>query len=244
MNKVFCRKKRILPSFFTGFLILFNLFLFSACGLDTFFVINAPTEIIHEPTYQNTIDEADRYFEFRTNENQDDSVIFLGTDVYYKIYSDSSRLTSEHSSIMQLANSDNSSNQAADRMIASYRFQPLRAKGHTDQVVLVPNKNSNRRVKIRLVDIRPYDVAQISISDSIVDIPVRALPNSPSFDFFSGADDMKPKSDDADTNMSSSSTDPDVYYVSMFAVAVGQDNTYARLYSNVLYLGSVQISRN
>ena len=166
------------------------------------------------------------------------------TDVYYKIYSDSSRLTSEHSSIMQLANSDNSSNQAADRMIASYRFQPLRAKGHTDQVVLVPNKNSNRRVKIRLVDIRPYDVAQISISDSIVDIPVRALPNSPSFDFFSGADDMKPKSDDADTNMSSSSTDPDVYYVSMFAVAVGQDNTYARLYSNVLYLGSVQISRN
>ena len=243
MNKVFCRKKRMFSFLLTGCLIFFNIFYFSSCGLDTFFVINAPNYIVWEPTYNNTIDEADKYFEFRTNEDQDPSVIFLGTDVYYKIYSNPSTLDSEHSSIMNLAKGDNTSNQAADRMIASYRFQPLRAKGHTDQVVLIPNNDSNRNVKIRLVDYLPYEAAQVSISGSNQGIPVRSLPNNPSFDFFSQSDEYKPKSDDADTSISSSSTNPDVYYVSMFAVAVGQDNTYARLYSNVLYLGSVQISK-
>ena len=242
MNKVFCRKRRFFSYFPAGCLILFNLFLFTACGLDTFYVINAPYRIGHEPTYAS-IDEAENYFEFYTEEDQDEGVIFLGTEVYYKIYTDSSRLNSEHSSIMQLANSENTSNQAADRMIASYRFQPLRSAGHTSQVVLIPDDNDDRRVKIRLVDYLPFEAAQVSVSGSIVNIPVRSIPNNPNFDFYSQSTETRPKNDDADANISTSSAEPEEYYVSMFAVAVGQDNTYARLYSNVLYLGSVKISK-
>ena len=91
-------------------------------------------------------------------------------------------------------------------------------------------------------DLLPSDV-EVSVSGSIVNIPVRSIPNNPNFDFYSQSTETRPKNDDADANISTSSAEPEEYYVSMFAVAVGQDNTYARLYSNVLYLGSVKISK-
>ena len=249
MNKVFCRKRRFFSCFPAGCLILFNLFLFTACGLDTFYVINAPSRIGNEPTYAS-IDEADNFLEFYTKvEDQNEGIRFLGTDVYYKIYTDSSRLNSEHSSIMQLANSENTSNQAADRMIISYRFQPLfSSKKDSEHSVLIktPEKKEDRedrKVRIRLVNFEPFEKAQITVSGNEMGIPLRSIPNNPSFDFFAQSAETRPKNDDADANISTSSAEPEEYYVSMFAVAVGQDNTYARLYSNVLYLGSVKISK-
>ena len=82
MNKAFCKKRVFLSFLLTGCLILFNL----SCGLDTFYVIDAPHHNEHIPEWDNPDIATDSYFEFWTVDKDYDSVKFLGTDVYYKIY--------------------------------------------------------------------------------------------------------------------------------------------------------------
>ena len=273
MNKVFCRKRRFFSYFPAGCLILFNLFLFTACGLDTFYEIEPSVHVGHEPHY-DSIDEAEKYFEFTAvssarayhkNYGSDKvpPIKFLGVEVYYKIYDNYSRLNSEYSSIMQTQNKDNSSDQAAARMITTYRFQPLRTTSQlTNSVLILEDDNKDgdydeidHKVRIRLVDYLPFEEAQVKYKeegtgtdeygkrkDENKGIPVRSIPNNPTFDFFSQSADLRPKSDDIDTSITSSG-DPDAYYVSMFAVSIGQDSGYIRIYSNVLYLGSVKIEK-
>ena len=53
-----------------------------------------------------------------------------------------------------------------------------------------------------------------------------------------------PASDDVDTKFSSTSQSNDVWYVAMFAVAVGKDTNYTPVYSNILYLGAVTIDKS
>ena len=236
MNKAFCRKRAIFSLLLTGCLILFNL----SCGLDTFYVIDSPTNVIHKPDC-SSIDYSDNYFDFYTVDKEYDTLKFLGTDVYYKIYKSSSRLNSEADDLITLANKSDSTTGAAERMIQSYKFQPLRASGHAADSVLIPTVESNQRVVIRLNTYTLYP-AQITIDGGDnIGIPVRNLPARPGFNFKSNDSDTIPKSEDVDVNTSGTSTDNNIWFVSMFAVAIGQDSTYSPVYSNVLYLGSVRI---
>jgi len=238
MNKIFCKKNHIFSLILAGCLILFNLLL-TSCGLDTFYVIDAPT-VHHEPNY-NSMEQSDSYFDFSTSEREYEGIKFIGTEVYYKIYDSSSRLTSEYSSINQASSGDNSSNQAADRMIITYKYRPLRSSDNIDNSIFIPVDNKNRRVIIRLSNYHEEYKAQVSIDSVDKGIPVRSIPKNSSFDFDAATDNL-PKSDDEDYSSSSSSTEINDYYVCMFAVSVAQDATYSRLYSNVAYLGSVKIS--
>lgn len=238
MNKAFCRKRIIFSLALTGCLILFNL----SCGLDTFYVVDAPSNVIHQPDC-TSIEYSDNYFEFYTVDRDYDSIKFLGTDVYYKVYKSTSRLKTEAEDLQAAANRDDSNNSSADKLIQSYHFQPLRGAGYEDKVVLIPTSGTNQRVSIRLSDYQGIYLAQITLdgeniygSGSRV-IPVRNLPDSPSFNFSSN---QTPKNEDADVNTSGSSSDKD-WYVSLFALAIGQDTTYTPIYSNILYLGSVKI---
>ncbi len=242
MNKVFCRKRLLFSLIFTGYLILFN----TACGLDTFYVLDAPTNVVHKPEH-GAIDFATSYFEFYTTDKEYESIKFLGTDVYYKIYKSSARLDSEVNDLENLASRDQSSSNAAEKLITSYRYQPLRGAGHDDVSVLIPSDGSDDKVYIRLSDYTSTYPAQITVnndniygSDSRV-IPVRNLSNKPSFNFSTIAADLRPKSGDVDVSDSGSSSD-NYWYVSLFALAIGQDSTYSPIYSNILYLGSVRIS--
>ena len=239
MNKTFCKKNQFFSLILAGCLILFNL-MFLSCGLDTFYVIEAPT-VNHEPTY-NSVDQTESYFEFSTTEKDYDGVKFLGTEVYYKIYDSSSRMNSEYSNISQASSGDASTNQAADRMIINYKYHPLRSTGDINANIFVPKDNSNRKVIIRLSNYHDEYQAQVLINSADYGKPVRDIPNNPSFCFNELSLDKLPKSDDEDFATSSSSADEKAYYVCMFAVAVAQDATYSRLYSNVVYLGSVKIS--
>ena len=235
MNKAFCRIRNISSLFFTGCLILFNL----SCGLDTFYVIDGPTNVIHKPDC-SSIDYSDNYFDFYTTDKTYDNLKFLGTEVYYKIYKSQTRLNSEANDLISIANKSDSASSAAERMIQSYKFQPLRASGHEGESVLIPTSSDNVRVNIRLSTYTLYP-AQITIDGSeSIGIPVRNLPTKIGFNFRSALPDSVPKSDDVDVNTSGSSSDSD-WYVSLFAVAIGQDYTYSPIYSNILYLGSVRI---
>lgn len=236
MNKAFCRKRTIFSLLLTGCLILFNL----SCGLDTFYIIESPTNVIHKPDC-SSIDYSDNYFDFYTVDKEYDTVKFLGTDVYYKIYKSSARLNSEADDLITIANKSDSASAAAERMIQSYKFQPLRASGHAADSVLIPTVESNQRVVIRLNTYTLYP-AQITIDGGDnIGIPVRNLPTKPGFNFKSNVSDTIPKSEDVDVNTSGTSTENNIWFVSMFAVAIGQDATYSPVYSNVLYLGSVRI---
>ncbi len=234
MNKAFCRKRCISSFILAGCLILFNL----SCGLDTFYVIDSPTNVIHQPTCDSR-DYIDNYFDFYTADKVYDSLKFLGTDVYYKIYKNSTRLKSEADDLINISNRSDSTSAAAERMIQNYRYQPLRAAGREGQNVLFPTSGNNQRINMRLSSYTIYP-AQITIDGgSSIGIPVRNLPGRPSFNF-SGAAGTIPGNDDVDVNSSGTSNDNE-WFVAMFAVAIGQDENYSPIYSNILYLGSVQI---
>lgn len=240
MNKTFCRKCNIFSIILAGCLILFNL---SSCGLDTFYVIDAPSNVIHQPQY-SSIDYSDNYFDFYTVDRSYDGFKYLGTEVYYKIYKSSDRLKSETEYLQSLANKQDASSVPAENLIQSYKYQPLRAEGHEDDTVLIAPSGSddNRRVVIRLSTYTVYP-ARITIDDTHErGIPVRNLPQKKYFNFKSGNQSSYsvPTSDEVDVNANGSSSNSD-WYVSLFAVAIGQDTTYTPIYSNILYLGSVRI---
>ena len=257
MNKTFCKKKYSIILLIAGCLILFN----SGCGLDVFYVIEAPNRVISEPIYTNQSQDQ-QYFEFETKEISYEGIKFLGTEVYYKIYDNSSRLVSEYGNINSIATSENTANQSADRMIDNYKFQPLRSSNNTGANILIPDEGINRKVRIRLSNYNVYE-AEYSISEIEYDdkgnkrlknngapvkqgIPVRYISKNPTFSFkeLIGTDFLPKGGDNGDDDYSYTNTNSDIkeYYVSMFAVAIAQDTSYSRQYSNVVYLGSVTIS--
>ena len=242
MNKAFCKKRVFLSFLLTGCLILFNL----SCGLDTFYVIDAPHHTEHIPEWDNPDIATDSYFEFWTVDKDYDSVKFLGTDVYYKIYKSSSTMETQVNDLVKLA-TDSDTNTSAEKMIRTYLYQSLRGQNHENENVLLPTTGSNQRVKIRLSDYTLYE-AEIKVDNQNIYgsssrvIPVRKLENNPTFQFNSSNTDSIPKSSDADVNSNGSATSDTQWYVAMFAVAVGLDYTYAQVFSNVLYLGAVTIN--
>ena len=244
MNKAFCRKRTIFSLILTGCLILFNL----SCGLDTFYVIDGPTNVIHKPDC-SSIDYSESYFDFYTADKDYDTIKFLGTEVYYKIYKSSTRLNTEADDLISIANKSDNTSAAAERMIQSYKFQALRGAGHKGENILIPANGSNERINIRLSDYTIYP-AQITVDgkniygDSSAVKPVRNLSDDKYFNFKAAAAassvNSVPVAEEVDVNTSGTSSDSD-WYVSMFAVAIGQDSSYVPVYSNVLYLGSVRI---
>ena len=243
MNKAYCKIKFFLITLLTVCLITFN----AGCGLDTVYVIDAPDTIIHEPDYNNmTLHEA--YFEFITNERKYEGINFLGTDVYYKIYRNSSVMENERKIINSAALNDSSSSRSADLLISNYKYYSLEADGYYSSDVLIPFENSNRNVKIRLSDSYP-DMAEILVNNeniygaSLRVLPVRNVPERVSFNFTKDDPKTIPKSDDVDVKYNGNGTDTE-WYVCMFAVGVAQDANYVPVYSNALYLGSVKIDVN
>ena len=235
MNKTSCKKIRSFALVLVGCLILFN----TGCGLDTFYEINSPS-VIHEPIYSSEMKE-ENYFDFWTSENDYEGITFLGTEVYYKIYDSTSKLNSEYSSISSAASSDSTSNQAADRLKVTYKYQTLRSSNDTGANILIPSENQNRRVRIRLSNYTDVYPADLQIDSVSIGTPVRYIPKNPKFSFKELSSDLLPKSDDEDFSSTTSEPITD-YYVAMFAVAVAQDPNFSQLFSNVVYLGSVKIS--
>ncbi len=237
------------------------LFLCPGCGLETLYYLDAPFQRQTNPTVSDSGDAAsytEAYFDFYTNENQkvDENLKYLGTAVYYKIYNSYSTMNSHISSVSSISSSTNSS--SAFPLLQSYGYQELGTKdmnGNERNISpLIPAESSNQRVVIRLTNYQEPDQssaewneyayrAKIVINNVEKYVPMRN-DNTKSFDFGrknSSGDYDKPKSGEDDVNYGTASKD-DVYYVTLYAVAVGRDNSFTNYYSNVLYLGSVAIN--
>lgn len=247
------------------------LFFGGSCGLEEVIVVDEPTVTYNKPLYYDN-DSAYFYIDFLTNEPSEKSQpYFIGTDVYYKIYNNSTTLVSERSSITSVNTSSNTG-AAATRMIDSYSYQQLGSSPLSSDSIFVPNKDKedngegkNKRVYIRLVDNGIGDDLKASIviyegasrnSDKILNIKKNAIPfrysNDKSFDFFDNDDsdssdkvDVEPVDGDLDYKRSSTATDSEKYFIQFFAVGVAFDpNSLTRSYSPVLDLGSIPIIKD
>ncbi len=249
MKKTSMLKRRTFI-FGAGCLFLF-LFSFISCGLDVFEVIPSPTSLIHQPEY-NTEDSFEKYFNFWTKDDFSlANYVFLGTEIYYKIYNNVSTMSSERSTLESLASSTTSAN-SADRMISSYGYQPLLFSKKS--AVSIPSSGANQQIYIRLSNYQDDSSfsARIAIggkdvvagSEGYLGVPLRTTESGSvrTFDFGrDGETNSEPLETDIDVKYSSSATESGKWYVQLFAVGVARDNSFSLNYSNVLYLGAVTI---
>ncbi|MCQ2601301.1 MAG: hypothetical protein MJ184_08080, partial [Treponema sp.] len=116
---------------------------------------------------------------------------------------------------------------------------------------IIPKKGMNQKVSIRLTNHNYNDntVSTLFKAHILIDdvntglIPMRERENGYSFDFGRTDIDSKsrvPENGDGDYD-SENSGDTNIFYVNLFAVAVGKDVTYKDYHSTVLYLGTIYI---
>ncbi len=254
------KKAGVMRIFFRNFFLsIIAGFFVSSCGLEEVITIEEPTVIYNDNALYSTSDSLLWYFDFLTNDygNRSESR-YLGTDIYYKIYSNTTNLTSQKSSILAVNTASNGSS-AATRMI-DYGYQPLGSSASTGNVVYVPAASSDRRVILRL---KNYMDGDENIEDYYAQnacviiggvlqsyIPYR-YGNKKSFDFFdydedntNGSRDVEPVDGDSDYYYNSTFTEADTYYVQLFAVGKAWNtDTCTASYSLVLDLGSVPIRK-
>lgn len=217
-------------------LCTFSVCFFSACGLDVFYILEPPVFI------RTSVgdDAINRYYIFRTQEvanmvaeYQD---IFLGTEIYYKLYNSRSRMQSDTSQI-SAANTANSQN-GADRMISSLNYQKMMLKD-TPQEILIERTGTNRDIELRLYregdktekpgDTQPY----FKIDGVDQGIPMRY--NNKAFD---DVDEFTGSDVDSTTGDS-----PDKWYITAYAVSTGMNTELQTFYSQVVHLGEIEVDK-
>lgn len=251
-------------SVFPKFLFSLSLFFwaalpFCACGLDTYYVLDRAPRVERRIDYTE-VDPALKYFEFYSAENSNSGnseFRFLGTYVYYKIYSSSSKMLSNHDYIEAVNNSLNYS-AAAERMLGlGYQelytdkgsrspFVPYSSPADEKVDVLIRLTNF-LETKDPIIDNIKTD-AQINIGGIYSGTPRRSIGESYSFDFgrygnstYEGHGISYNHPTSSDDDFSDGTVSDKKYYVDMYAVAAGRDTTFRKYYSNVTYLGSVTI---
>ena len=213
------------------------------------------------------------YFSFKTSElankdftEQDSNFRFDGTAVYYKIYNNYSTMNSDISSISSKI-SDTNESSAATYIVESLKYQQLKASNTNDvPLIKIDNVSSDRKVYIRLTNYHENENSLFSArilvggdcengvaSDSTINLgtPRRASADALNFDFgrkytsgkYNGSY-VYPDKDDVDVKYSSTASAEGVWYVNMYAVGIGTDESYTTYYTNALHLGAVAISQN
>ena len=250
-----CKNGILKLSFF-----LFAAILISACGLDTFYYVDGPVSDGHIASYSSS-DTLFDYFSCRTteespSENQymfgSSECIFLGTEIYYKIYNNVSTMLSTESSIENMASDSSSASSSASYLIDTKGYKPLKlSSGAIFPLIKAGSSPNNRFIYIKLTDAEP-----ICISNSVMNIytpgnellvdgtavlPRRYIDSAKGFSF--GLDDNNPVplQTDEDVTWSDTATEDGVWYVDMYAVSIARDVNYTMQYSRPYLMGSVSI---
>jgi len=241
---------------------------FASCGLDTVLTVEPPI-ITHNKINYESIEYATYYCGFKTRESENQTLEggdFIGTEVFYRIYSNVSDLNSHVSAIESL--NTNSNGEAAAQKLISLGYQTLGIYPKNDDSTFVGyNSGNDTDVYFRLKSYKnrssdlPEDLYTMiacikvgnnySVSGSEYKVPCRTGVGSSnswrSFDFFDDEQtrleqNVKPEQGDIDFQYSSSPTSDKEYYVQLYAVSVAlNQQTVSNAYSLVLDLGSIPI---
>ncbi len=222
--------------------------LFFSCGLETSYYVDSPSIVGTSPSH-GSADKALHFFCFRTAEDTSTGTFsYLGTEVYYKIYNNTSLLQNRITSLEAVPDSSR-----RDSLI-SYGYKTLNLEDGAAPAPLI--QESDVYAYIRLADYNtsnsPDYKAVICTSSSamtkyensatVIGAPRRNINSSYGFDFGRDSSNPVPAASDSDYN-ASSATVKDTYYIDVYAVTVGEDTADGtKSYSGAVHLGSVPVS--
>lgn len=242
-------------------LVFICLFLFSliGCGLDVYYFLEAPKDILHRPNASS--DKIDDYFSFITKETGENvskgTFKFEGTRIVYKIYDSYSLMVNNESKIASLTKSSTNPMAATDLLFyndgaSGYKYKEIYTVENSGSEGVA---GSDRSVYFRLTDLDDDTcrsclcVGTDKFSPSFIQLYHVLRSNGLSFNF--NLSDNAPSENDADfckanpntySDAPSEGTKCSTWYVDVYAFAYGYDYmTFTESYSEPLFLGSVKI---
>lgn len=229
--------KKALQKCIVIFLVIFLQSFFS-CGLPVFYVIYTPVNAVIP-----TISSQGRVFTFQTSDNQNKSNdIYLGTDVYYKIYNNKVVCDADIDAINKV---NTEFSRSGFTKLEGLGYAKLKASPplHSNSDILFDKNANSYTVTIRLftegVDesYKAGFISQPNVFSNMNSIPFRETTNS-TFDF----ENSPPGRNDLDYTYTENSEDEN-YFVAAYAVAVGRDGSFQSHYSSLLFLGVINIPK-
>lgn len=215
--------------FATCILVLCLVFFNLSCGLDIIEYYEPPYVTINPPEPEN-IDSNQKYILFSTNNSENTSISFKGTNVFYKIYNNREDARNDRDRLKSISQNDYSGT-SAETLITNYKYAMLNNFFN----ILCPNTGSDYDVKIDFTDSNKFAL----IIDGKEQKPLRAVENY-EFNFDSSYWTYENEQRDFDVKYNSSSA-TDVWYVQFFAASVGLSSTLTEQYSNIVYLGCISL---
>ncbi len=215
--------------FATCILVLCLVFFNLSCGLDIIEYYEPPYVTINPPEPEN-IDSNQKYISFRTNNSENTSISFKGTNVFYKIYNNREDARNDRDRLKSISQNDYSGT-SAETLITNYKYAML-----NNSNILCPKRESGSDYDVRIDFTDSNKFALIINGDE--QKPLRAVEN---YEFnFDSSYWTYDNERDFDVKYNSSSA-TDVWYVQFFAASIGLSSTLNEQYSNIVYLGCISL---
>ena len=215
--------------FATCILVLCLVFFNLSCGLDIIEYYEPPYVTINPPEPEN-IDSNQKYISFRTNNSENTSISFKGTNVFYKIYNNREDARNDRDRLKSISQNDYSGT-SAETLITNYKYAML-----NNSNILFPKSESGSDYDVRIDFTDSNKFALIINGDE--QKPLRAVEN---YEFnFDSSYWTYDNERDFDVKYNSSSA-TDVWYVQFFAASIGLSSTLNEQYSNIVYLGCISL---
>ena len=215
--------------FATCILVLCLVFFNLSCGLDIIEYYEPPYVTINPPEPEN-IDSNQKYISFSTNDSENTSISFKGTNVFYKIYNNREDARNDRDRLKSISQNDYSGT-SAETLITNYKYAML-----NNSNILCPKSESGSDYDVRIDFTDSNKFALIINGDE--QKPLRAVEN---YEFnFDSSYWTYDNERDFDVKYNSSSA-TDVWYVQFFAASIGLSSTLNEQYSNIVYLGCISL---
>ena len=207
-----------------------------SCGLPVYYILYPPVNAgIPTKTSEG------RVFSFTTADtfnSTNASEIYLGTDVYYKIYNSSNDCQIDIESINK---SNAEFSQVGFNRLQALGYAKLSANPPLPSTsdVLFDIYTNDYKVSIRLFDEgedNSYPAGFLFENNGLI-TDSKPLRSKGSFDF---QNDNQPKNGDPDYKHNENSQD-ESFFVAAYAVSVGRDGSFQSHYSSLLHLGVIEI---
>ena len=129
--------------FATCILVLCLVFFNLSCGLDIIEYYEPPYVTINPPEPEN-IDSNQKYISFRTNNSENTSISFKGTNVFYKIYNNREDARNDRDRLKSISQNDYSGT-SAETLITNYKYAML-----NNSNILCPKRESGSDYDVRI----------------------------------------------------------------------------------------------
>ena len=210
-------------------LVFFNL----SCGLDIIEYYEPPYVTINPPEPEN-IDSNQKYILFSTNNSENTSISFKGTNIFYKIYNNREDARNDRDRLKSISQNDYSGT-SAETLITNYKYAML-----NNSNILCPKSESGSDYDVRIdfTDSNRFALI-INVDGKEEQKPLLRAVENYEFNFDSSYWSYDSERDFDVKYNSSSATD--VWYVQFFAASIGLSSTLTEQYSNIVYLGCISL---